>query len=197
MSVMVYSRLGDLLRVRNLTVQDMQRQIAARFGLAVDARALDRLARADRVRRPDLEIAAAAAAVLEVGLDDLFVVVVETVAAPADGNDTVDGDLADLLPLEQSRRLQALFDQREQHPLTDDEQAELRSLVAVYGRHLHEQGLRALAEQRQAPLERVRAEVDADLDDALAWWADVQADPQRLAALVQDAQERRRAYRAG
>jgi len=45
MSVMVYSRLGDVLRTRNLTVGDLQRQIAARFDFAVDARTLDRLAR--------------------------------------------------------------------------------------------------------------------------------------------------------
>lgn len=38
MSVMVYSRLGDVLRTRNLTVSDLQRQIAARFDFAVDAR---------------------------------------------------------------------------------------------------------------------------------------------------------------
>jgi len=42
---MVYSRLGDALRTRNLTVDDLQCQIAARFDLAVRTRTLDRLAR--------------------------------------------------------------------------------------------------------------------------------------------------------
>ena len=45
MGVTVYSRLGELLRARDLTVADLQNRIAARFGLAVDARTLDRLAR--------------------------------------------------------------------------------------------------------------------------------------------------------
>ncbi len=74
MSVMVYSRLGDVLRTRNLTVGDLQRQIAARFDFAVDARTLDRLARDERVRRPDMEIAAAAAAALDARLDDIFAI---------------------------------------------------------------------------------------------------------------------------
>jgi transcriptional regulator with XRE-family HTH domain len=83
MSVMVYSRLGDLLRARNLTVSDLQRQIAARFGLTVDTRMLERLARAERVRRPDLEVAAAAAAVLDASLNDVFAVE----AVPVDDGD--------------------------------------------------------------------------------------------------------------
>jgi hypothetical protein len=196
MSVMVYSRLGDLLRVRQLTVQDLQRQIAARFGQAVDRRALDRLARAERVRRPDLEVAAAAATVLEVGLNDIFSV--ETApAALAESNGSADPQAQEVLPPEQSRRLDRLFDLRDRRPLTEGEQAELRSLVAAYGRKLHEQGLRALAEQRHRPLEQVRAEVAADLEQAQTWWEAVQADPARLEALVREAWERQRTPAAG
>lgn len=73
MGVMVYSRLGDVLRARNLTVDDLRRQIATRFNLAVDTRTLDRMTRDEQARRPDLEIAAAAAA-LDLGLDDVFLV---------------------------------------------------------------------------------------------------------------------------
>jgi hypothetical protein len=196
MSVMVYSRLGDLLRVRQLTVQDLQRQIAARFGHAVDRRALDRLARAERVRRPDLELAAAAAAVLEVGLNDLFSV--ETApAAVAESNGSTGAVAQDLLPPEQSKRLGALFDLRDRRPLTDAEQAELRSLVVAYGHQVQEQGLRALAEERRLPLEEVRAEVAADLERAEAWWEAVQADPARLKALVRVARERQRTPATG
>src|SRR5256885_7171090 len=72
MGVTVYSHLGELLRARNLTVADLQDRIAARFGLAVDARTLERLARSDRIRRPDLEVAGAVASVLDIGLDDIF-----------------------------------------------------------------------------------------------------------------------------
>src|SRR5438067_3944994 len=108
--VMVYSRLGALLRVRYLTVSDLQRQIAARFGLTVDTRTLDRLARAERVRRPDLEIAAAAVAVLDVSLNDVFAVQ----AVPVDDGDATGASDAeeDILDPDQSRRLQALVDLR-------------------------------------------------------------------------------------
>jgi transcriptional regulator with XRE-family HTH domain len=131
MSVMVYSRLGDLLRARNLTVSDLQRQIAARFGLTVDTRMLERLARAERVRRPDLEVAAAAAAVLDASLNDVFAVEAVPVV---DGDATAASNAeVDILDPDQSRRLQALFDLRERRPLTLDEQAEMRALVAEYG----------------------------------------------------------------
>jgi hypothetical protein len=72
MSVAVYSRLGELPQARKMTVSDLQGQIAARFRLSVGVRALDRLTREPRVRRPDMEVAAAA--VLGVGLGDLFAV---------------------------------------------------------------------------------------------------------------------------
>jgi hypothetical protein len=44
--------------------------------------------------------------------------------------------------------------------------------------------------RRNLPLEQVRAEVAADFERALAWWDEVQADPARLEALVNEAQER-------
>jgi len=69
MGVMVYSRLGDALRALNLTADDLQSRIAARFDLAVSTRTLDRLARDERVRRPNIEIVAA---VLGVRLDDVL-----------------------------------------------------------------------------------------------------------------------------
>jgi hypothetical protein len=49
MGVVVYSRLGDVLRARNLSVDDLQRHIAAHFDLATDTRTLDRLTRGERV----------------------------------------------------------------------------------------------------------------------------------------------------
>ena len=178
MSVMVYSRLGDLLRVRNLTVSDLQRQIAARFGLTVDTRMLERLARAERVRRPDLEVAAAAAAVLDASLNDVFAVEAVPVI-DRDATGASDNAEDDILDPNQSRRLQTLFDLRERRPLTPEEQAEMRALVAEYGHRVHERGVRELAERRNLPLEQVRAEVAADFERALAWWDEVQADPAR------------------
>ena len=101
---------------------NLQRQIAARFGRTVDARTLDRLARAERVRRPDLELAATAAGALDVSLND--VLSVET--GPADDL----GDEEDILDPAQSRRLQKLFDLQDRRSLNADEQAEMRALAA-------------------------------------------------------------------
>jgi len=61
----------------------------------------------------------------------------------------------------------------------------------------NEQALQEIAAKRGQPIERVRADVDADLDRALAWWADVQADPARMEALVAEARENQRARAVG
>ncbi len=192
MGVMVYSRLGDLLRARNLTVDDLQRQIATRFDLAVDARTLDRLARDERVRRPDVEIAAATAAVLDVRLDDLFAVDTPLMGENgAIGTDRVTEE-EDVLPPEQSRRLSELFDLRDQRPLTDDERAELDALVGAWGRAVSEREFAEVARRRGIPVEQVRAESLAEVERALAWWMEIEADPARRAEVVRDAQERQR-----
>jgi transcriptional regulator with XRE-family HTH domain len=175
MGVTVYSRLGELLRARNLTVAELQDRIAARFGLAVDARTLDRLARSDRVRRPDLEVAAAVASVLDIGLDDIFAVDAVPVGAKdtTDSYDPAEGD--DILTPEQSRRLSQLFDLRDRRPLTEEEQVELNALVAAWGRAVNERGIHELAARRGVPVEQMRAEVLADVERALSWWREVQA----------------------
>lgn len=185
---MVSSRLGDVPRNQGLTAHDLRQRIAARFELVVDARALDRLAQADHVYRPNLRIAAAAADILGVGLDDLFVLKTTTV-------DDVDGleperaldEKDDYLDPVQSLRLEDLFEAQDWRDLTNDERAELRSLTAAWGRRASEQALRDTTARRGQPLEQVRADVAADLDRALAWWTDVQADPTRLEALVAEA----------
>jgi len=191
MGVMVYSRLGDVLRARNLSVDDLRRQIAARFGLAVDARTLDRLARAERVRRPDLELAAAAAEALDVSLNDVFAV--ETV--PADDGASLPDDLVDeedILDPAQSRRLQKLFDLQDRRSLSEDEQAEMRALVAEYGRRVYDRGVRGIAVKRGLPVDQVRAEVTVDLERMIAWRRELEADPARLEALIGESRERRR-----
>jgi len=195
MGIMVYSRLGDVLRARNMSVDDLRRQIAARFDLAVDARTLDRMTRDERVRRPDVEIAAAAA--LDVGLDDIFLVE----AMLADNEGAVGTDEAneedDVLAPEQSRRLSALFDLRGQRPLTDDERAELDALVGAWGRAVSEREFAEVAHRRGIPVEQVRADSLAETERVLAWWKDVEADPARREEVVRDARERQRTRRAG
>ncbi len=197
MSVVVYSRLGDLLHNRNLTVRDLQQRLAARFGLAVDERTLDRLAQPNRVCRPNLEIVAAAADILGVGLDDIFVV--QTARADTDGlgMEQAPDEEEDYLDPNQSRRLEDLFEAQDWRTLTGDERAELRALVAKWGHRANEQALREIAAKRGQPIEQVRADLAADLDRALAWWAGVQADPARLEALVEEARENQRVRAVG
>jgi hypothetical protein len=62
---------------------------------------------------------------------------------------------------------------------------------------VNDRGIRELAARRGIPVEQMRAEVLADVERALAWWREVQADPAQLEALVNEAQERQRARTGG
>jgi len=88
--------------------------------------------------------------------------------------------------------MQRLFDLGDRRTLTDEEQAKLRALVAAWGRRVREQGVRGIAAERGLPVDQVRADLDADLERAVAWWAEIQADPAQLDALVEEARERQR-----
>jgi hypothetical protein len=183
MAVAVYPRLSELLRARNLSVAELERQIERRFGLSVDPKTLYRLTYAEPVQRADLEIAGAAAAVLGVGLDDLF----EVRATPVD---EVAEARRDLGPQE-SRRLAELFDRQSQGALSTAEQAELEALVAEYGRRLHERRIQELAERRGIPVERARHEAATQLEEALAWWRGFEADPEQRRLVATRARARR------
>lgn len=190
MSVMVYSRLGDVLRDKNMSVSDLARRIAERFGLEVDERSLDRLTRTARVRRPDIELAGAAAAVLDVGLDDVFTVAAIPVDADGTSTEPAAAEEDSILTSEQSHRLRSLYERQGQRALTEDEWAELDELVATYGRLFYAQGVRDIAAQRGLPAEQAQADLAADLERVLAWRRELEADPARKEALVEEAQER-------
>lgn len=197
MSVAVYSRLGEQLQARRMTVSDLQRQIMTRFGLAVEARVLDRLTREPRVRRPDVEIAAAAAAVLGVGLGDLFAVDAVPLQEHDAGTSAPPAEDDALLDVAHRQRLSALFALQDRRLLTAEEQAELDRLVATYGRAVSERGVHELARQRGVPVEQVRAEVLAEVERAQAWWQDLQADPARLEQAVREARAAQQARAVG
>lgn len=204
MSVMVYSRLGDLLRAKNLSVRDLQQQIAERFGLAVGLRALGRLAQADRVRRADLEVAAAAAETLGVSLNEVFAV--ETVPGPTaldeadevrrDEEDDLLADQDDVLDPAQSRRLRHLFDLRDRRSLSDDELAEQNALIAEWSHRVNERTLRSIAAKRGQSLEQTRIDVEADFERIVAWHRELEADPARYEALVQESWEQQQRLHA-
>jgi transposase len=184
MSVAVYPRLSELLRAKNLSVAELERQIEQRFGLSVDPKTLYRLTYAEPVQRADLQIAGAAAAVLGVELGDLF----QIEAVPVELSD--EAQIRDLGP-EESQRLADLFAQQARGTLPDAEQAELEALVAEYGQRLHERRLREIARRRGISVDQARREVATQLDEAMAWWRGFEADPERRRAVVRLAKRRR------
>ncbi len=126
MSVVVYPRLGTLLRKRDLTVQDLRRRIEAQIGLVADPKTLYRLTRSAAIRRADLEVAGAAAAVLGVALGDLFDVCVSPSAdAPASRGEQEQA--------RRSERLAALFAAQAAGTLSPEGWRELERLLAEYG----------------------------------------------------------------
>jgi len=147
-----------------------------------------------------VELAAAAAESLGVSLNDIFAV--ET--APADDAIEPDGDgLAgadeedDVLDPDQSRRLQSLYDRQNRRSLTEAERSEMDELVAVWARGVYERGVRGIAATRGQSVEQVRAELAAERDRILTWRRDLDADPVRLEALINEARERQRARASG
>ena len=186
MGVLVYPKLGDLLRAKNLSVAELERQIKVRFGLSVDPKTLYRLTHAESVQRADLEIAGAAAAILGVGLDDIF----HVEAVPVEAED--EAPERELTPA-QSQGLAEPFEQQGRRALSEAEQAEIEALVAEYGRRLHERRLREFAQQRGISVEEARRKVEAQLDQALAWWQTFQADPRRRRAVARSAKRRQTA----
>lgn len=185
MSVLVYPRLSELLREKNMTTSELARAIEERLGLRVSLRTLERLTHTTPIRHADLELAGAVASVLNVELNDIFMVEATSVA------DDVEDKVDDILDPDQSRRMRELYDRQGQRSLTDDERTELDGLVAAYGHRLHERRMRELARRRGISVEQAERDTAADLADALDWWQEVQSDPARLEALVADALARR------
>ena len=183
MAVAVYPRLGELLRERNLTVAELERQIESQLGVAVDRKTLYRLASSQSVQRADLEIAGAAAVVLGVDLGDVFDVRATPVAAEDEAH------LADLPP-EQSKRLATLLDQQDRRRLTRKEQMELKTLMAERGRRLHDYYLREIARQRGVSIEQARREVQSEFEQAMAEWRVISADPRWRERVVNQALRR-------
>lgn len=182
-SVAVYPRLLELLRAKNLSVAELERQIERHFGLAVDPKTLYRMTYGEPVQRADLEIAGAAAAVLGVGLDDIF----EVRATPVDEGEEARSDLGP----QESRRLAELFDRQSRGALSTAERTELQDLVTEYGRRLHERRIHDLAEQRGISLEQALRDAASELDEALVWWRPFTADPERRRAVATRARGRR------
>jgi hypothetical protein len=189
--VTVYPRLGDVLRRKNLTVAELERQIEQRYGVLVDRKTLHRLTYPEPIERVDLEVTGAVAAVLGVGIGELF----EVEAVALGGGEGGGGEAGELTP-EESSRLSELFDQQSRRALREGEQVELDGLVAKYGQFLRERLLRARAQRERVLLEEARARTDAELHRLLVWWHPIERDEawrRRLASRVRGRRSRRSA----
>ena len=182
MSVAVYPRLGELLQARNLTVAELSRQITLQFGLDVDAESLEAWARDIPVRRADLELAGAAAAILDVSLADLF----DVNAIP---------DLPEeesLLDEADTERLSDLLDLQQSRELSEAEATELKALVAEWTRRVRDRWLKLRAKNQGIPVEQARRELEANVAEASRWWQEFQANPQLRRSVVSKLKRRNR-----
>ncbi len=187
-SIRVYSRLGDVLRRRGVSVTDLRASIADRFGLTADQRTLARWARPTRVRRLDLELAWAIAAVLGVELGEVFTSEGTTEVEHRSRSDAIDSVLEPI----HERRLQDLYDVQADRGLTEAERDEMGALVAAYNRRLYERGLHVIAEREGRDVGDVTVALANERAAISARYQEVEADPTRRDALVRAALERQR-----
>jgi hypothetical protein len=129
------------------------------------------------IQRADLEVAGAIVSILDVRLDDLFDIKVDPVELADEGQNAA-------LDPEQARRMAELFGRQATGTLLPTEQHELETLVAAYGRNLHEQRLREYALRQNMSQEEAREKSANLLDEAQRWWQSVEEDPAKRSRLV-------------
>ena len=186
MSVAVYPRLSAILAERHLSVDDLGRAIADRYGITVDPRTFQELMLAAPIERADLAAAGAAAAVLGIGLDDLFSVHALPVLL----------DLPEPEPTlspEKSRRLEDLFDRQDDGVISEAENAEIEALVAENGRIVHERGVHEYAVKHNISEAEARQYIEASFEQALERWRAFEADPKQRRTLIAAAKGKRSA----
>ncbi len=169
MGVMVYPLLGELLRDRNMTVSDLERDIVRRYGITVERGALERLMQPVPMRRTDMETAGAVAKVLDIGLDGLFDV-------RAVGGGQGDGG-EQYLSRSEASAMARLLDRQDEGIITDAEQQELDALIAKQAQLVTEKWLHEIAADRGQSAEEVRAEIQAEVQRAAEVWRALQDDP--------------------
>lgn len=186
MALAVYSRVGSMLQAAGMDLDEVRVLVAARYGVTLDRAALVALTQDGRVQRPDIEVLEAVAMILRVPVDDLLQV---RALGPAAVSDDV------LLDLRRDTRLRELVALRDQgdRPLTEEEVRDLEMLLAQAGRALVERDLALTAERLSLPLEVVRDRITTHTAEATRFWAELGADPARMAAEVEEARARRQA----
>jgi len=161
--------------------------------LTIDLRTLAALAPDGRVQRPGIEVLEAVALILRVRVDDLLDV---RAMEPAEAVSVVSDDV--LLDAERDARLRALAERRDRgdRPLSEAEVRELETLIAQAGRALVERDIAAAAQRLGVPTEVAHTYITTQVADAARFWAELGADPPRLATEAQVARARRQ-VRAG
>lgn len=178
MAVAVFGQLDRVLRERNMTLGDLQNQIADQFQLDVDLETLEQLLGTESLRHTDLTIVAAVASSLNVSLDELLLVV----TPPAD--DTTIQAQSSLLNEEETRRLWQLQDLQDVRDLTEHEQHELDDLTLEYGRRLMMSSQHEEATRRGVSLDQVQQEDEQRLAEAAKYSEWLDADPKRHQARI-------------
>ncbi len=176
MSVRIYSRLGDVLRHRGVSVTELRTSVADRFGIAADRRTLARWARPARVRRLDLELAWAIASVLGVPLEEVSS---PLRSLPTTGIVRAPAPQTVLIDPAQERRLRELYRLQGDPGLSDVEREEMSVLVGEYNHRAYERGVQAIAARDGREVTEVAAALDAERARVIAWYAELDADPVR------------------
>lgn len=181
MSIDISPQLGSILARRQMTEDDLARQIRERFDLGADASMIARLARQDTLQNANVELAVAAARILGVSLDDLF----RTADSPSP-MEVFSGQLHGHSP----EVIAALLDDQ----TYDDESPEggdcVDSLLAEYGRTIYDRHLRDYADEHGMTIERAREVVMRDFVDTLHQY-DATAASQVEELLIKQAREHR------
>jgi transcriptional regulator with XRE-family HTH domain len=181
-----------MLHAAGVDLEALRDEIAARYGLTIDLRTLAALAQDGRVQRPDIEVLEAVALILGVRVDDLLDVRAMEPAEAVSASDDV------LLDAERDARLRDLAELCDwgDRPLTEAEERELETLIAQAWRALVERDIAAAAQRLSVPSEVAHTYITTQVADAARFWAELGADPTRMATEVKVAKARRQ-VRAG
>lgn len=195
MSIEVYPQLGALLAERSLTEEDLARQIRAQFGLRVSVAMVTQLAQQGSLHAANVEVAVAAAQVLGIGLDDLFLSVAHPVAtdekrtpyeetATTPSRPSADDNQPVYFKGYTQEEIASLLDDRTYGYPGIDNQEHVDSLIDEYGRALYDRHLEAYADEREITVEQARAEVTASFAEFVEWQRAFEAEPGRQKRVI-------------
>lgn len=206
MAVAVFSRVGARLKFAHMDLDALRLELARRYSMQVDPRALAALAADERIQRPDVEVLVAIAGVLAVPVDALLDV--HAAGMPPNGGAADDGTVRDgvspspipdareredaLLDPAREERLRALTRVRDaERALTEAEARELNELLDAAGRVLVARNIDAYAEAKDISRAQARGAIMAVVNDAAAFAAELERNPDLMAAEVAAAQAAR------